>query len=214
MEVSRYMSNPTTLEVFTDFVCPWCYLATPRVKKLQQNFDVDVQWTYFPLHPETPLEGLSLKDLFAGRPFDLDAAHARLKGLMDAEGLIFNQRTHTYNSRLAQELAKGFDQEDLRDALYRAYFVDARNVGDIEVLVDIAASCGIPADAARRALSERTFKESVDADWARARQYGITGVPSFVAGNQKLVGAHPYEILLKLVVAAGAKPAGSLRAEG
>jgi predicted DsbA family dithiol-disulfide isomerase len=189
------MSNSTVLEVFTDFVCPWCYLATPRVKKLQQNFDVDVQWVYFPLHPETPLEGMTLKDLFAGRPFDLDAAHARLKGLMDVEGLVFNpERTHTYNS--------------LRDALYKAYFVDTRNVGDVEVLVEVAASCGISADAARRVLSERTFKEAVDADWARARRYGITGVPSFVAGNQKLVGAHPYEMLEKLVVAGGAKPAG------
>jgi predicted DsbA family dithiol-disulfide isomerase len=203
------MSNSTVLEVFTDFVCPWCYLATPRVKKLQQNFDVDVQWVYFPLHPETPLEGMTLKDLFAGRPFDLDAAHARLKGLMDVEGLVFNpERTHTYNSRLAQELAKGFDQDNLRDALYKAYFVDTRNVGDVEVLVEVAASCGISADAARRVLSERTFKEAVDADWARARRYGITGVPSFVAGNQKLVGAHPYEMLEKLVVAGGAKPAG------
>ena len=128
------MSDPITLEVFTDFVCPWCYLSIPRVKKLQENFSISVQWTYFPLHPETPREGMTLKDLFVGRNFDLEAAHARLKSLMDAEGLAFNQRTHTYNSRLAQELAKGFDQENLRDALYTAYFVDARNIGDVEVL--------------------------------------------------------------------------------
>ena len=193
------------LEVFTDFVCPWCYLSVPRVKKLQQNFDLDVHWTYFPLHPDTPLDGLPLKDLFAGRAFDLDAAHARLKVLMDAEGLVFNQRTHTYNSRLAQELARGFDQENLRDALYRAYFEDARNIGDLEVLVNIAASCGIPADAARRALLDRTFRDAVDTDWAQARRYGITGVPTFVAANQKLVGAHPYEVLERLVTAAGAQ---------
>ena len=200
------MSDPTTLEVFTDFVCPWCYLSIPRVKKLEENFGIDVQWTYFPLHPETPMEGMTLKDLFAGRNFDLEAAHARLKSLMDAEGLAFNQRTHTYNSRLAQELAKGFDQENLRDALYTAYFVDARNIGDVEVLVDIAAACEIPADDARRALMDRTFKEAVDADWEKARRYGITGVPSFVAANQKVVGAHPYETLERLVRAAGAKP--------
>jgi predicted DsbA family dithiol-disulfide isomerase len=199
------MSNSTVLEVFTDFVCPWCYLSTPRVKKLQQNFAIDVQWTYFPLHPETPLEGMTLKDLFAGRNFDLGAAHARLKALMDAEGLVFNQRTHTYNSRLAQELAKGFDRENLRDALYKAYFEDARNIGDVEVLVDIATACEIPADDARRALINRSFKEAVDADWAKARRYGITGVPSFVAANQKVVGAHPYETLEGLVRAAGAR---------
>jgi len=201
------MSNATALEVFTDFVCPWCYLATPRVEKLRQNYNIDVHWTYFPLHPETPLDGLLLKDLFAGRNFDLEAAHARLKTLMDSEGLVFNQRSHTYNSRLAQELAKGFDQDNLREALYKAYFEKGKNIGDVEVLVAIAESCGISGDAARRALNERTFKDAVDADWSEARRYGITGVPSFVAGNQKkLVGAHPYEILEKLVLAAGGQP--------
>ena len=197
------MPNPVVLEVFTDFVCPWCYLSTPRVEKLRQNHDVDVQWTYFPLHPETPLDGLLLKDLFAGRNFDLEAAHTRLKLLMDREGLVFNQRSHTYNSRLAQELAKGFDSDCLREALYKAYFEKGKNIGDVDVLVDVAESCGVPGDTARRALTDRTFKEAVDADWAKARRYGITGVPSFVAGKQMVVGAQPYEVLEKLIVAAG-----------
>ena len=194
-----------TLEVFTDFVCPWCYLATPRVEKLKRNFKIEVQWVYFPLHPDTPAQGLPLKDLFAGRGIDIEAAHARLKTLMDAEGLVFNARTHTYNSRLAQELAKGFDSDALRGALYRGYFEYGKNLGDVEVLVEIARSCGIDPAAARDALKERTFKEAVDADWAKARGYGITGVPSFVAGNQKVVGAHPYEVLERLVMAAGAR---------
>jgi predicted DsbA family dithiol-disulfide isomerase len=187
------MPNARTLEVFTDFVCPWCYLITPRVERLRQKFEMDVKWSYFPLHPDTPAEGLLLKDLFAGRSMDIGAIHARLKELMDREGLQFNQRTHTYNSRLAQELAKGFDS--VRDALYRAYFEDGRNIGDVEVLVDIARSSGIDESAARRALSERSFKEAVDLDWERARGYGITGVPTFIAGNHKLVGAQPYETL-------------------
>jgi predicted DsbA family dithiol-disulfide isomerase len=177
------------------------------VEKLQRNFDVDVQWLFFPLHPETPAEGLPLRELFAGRGFDLDAAHARLKTLMDAEGLKFNQRSHTYNSRLAQELAKAFD--GLRDPLYKAYFEDARNIGDIEVLVDIAAAAGIPSKDARHVLIHRTHKAAVDADWQEARHYGITGVPSFVAGNQKVVGAQPYEILERFLITAGAATVSS-----
>jgi predicted DsbA family dithiol-disulfide isomerase len=171
---------------------------------VRQNFDVDVQWVYFPLHPDTPKDGLLLTDLFAGRNFDLTAAHARLKSLMDAEGLKFNQRTHTYNSRLAQELAKAFDA--VRDPLYRAYFEEAKNIGDVEILVDIAQSAGIPETDARRVLTERTFKRAVDTDWEKARRYGITGVPSFVAGNQRLTGAHPYEELERLMIAVGATP--------
>lgn len=198
------MPDLIKLEVFTDFVCPWCYLSTPRVEKLKRNFAIDVQWVFFPLHPDTPAEGLLLKDLFKGRGMDLDAVQSRLKNLMDAEGLQFNERTHTYNSRLAQELAKGFD--GLRDSLYKAYFEEGRNIGDVEVLVGVAQSAGIPANAARRVLTERTFKDAVDADWEKARRSGITGVPAFVAGGQRVVGAQPYDVLEKLVIAAGAQP--------
>lgn len=198
------MPDSTKLEVFTDFVCPWCYLITPRVEKLRQAFDLDIHWVYFPLHPDTPKEGLLLTELFAGRNFDVEAAHARLKSLMDTEGLQFNQRTHTFNSRLAQELAKAFDA--VRDPLYRAYFEQGRNIGDVDVLIDIARASGIADSDARTVLIERTFRAAVDADWEKARRYGITGVPSFVAGNGKVTGAHPLEILEQLVIAAGAQP--------
>ena len=161
---------------------------------------------YFPLHPDTPAEGLPLKDLFAGRGFDLEAMHARMKGLMDAEGLPYSRRTHTYNSRLAQELAKWADSqpgfESIHNALYRAYFVDGRNIGEPEVLIDIAQSVGLPADAAREVFADRTFKDAVDADWEESRRRGITGVPSFIAGKYKVVGAQPYNVLADLLRAA------------
>jgi predicted DsbA family dithiol-disulfide isomerase len=172
--------------------------------------DIEVQWVYFPLHPDTPSEGLLLKDLFAGRGFDLEAMHARMKGLMDMEGLPYERRTHTYNSRLAQELAKWADSQPgfgaIHQALYRAYFVEGRNIGDVDVLVDIARSVGLPEDQARTVLVERTFRDLVDQDWQKARRYGITGVPSFVAGGTKVVGAQPYDVLAEQLRAAGAQP--------
>jgi predicted DsbA family dithiol-disulfide isomerase len=195
------MSDPITLEVFTDFVCPWCYLSTPRIEKVRRNFDIDVRWSYFPLHPDTPPEGRTLADLFAGR-MDPAVVNARMKERMDAEGLPYGRRTHTYNSRLAQELAKAFDA--VRDPLYRAYFADSRNIGDIGVLVDVASAAGIPADAALRVLTDRTFRHAVDADWERARRSGITAVPSFAAGGRTLVGTQPYDVLEKFVIDAGA----------
>ncbi|HEX4997746.1 MAG TPA: DsbA family oxidoreductase [Terriglobia bacterium] len=200
--------TPMKLEVFTDLVCPWCYLSTPRVDRLERHFEIDVEWVFFPLHPETPPEGLALKDLFAGRTVDLEAAHARLKAMMESEGLQFNERRYTYNSRLAQELAKAFPQ--LRGRLYRAYFEEAKNIANPDILVAIAESEGVSAEAARRVLTERLSREAVDDDWRRARRYGVTGVPSFVAGGQMLVGAHPYETLERFVRAAGARSRSTL----
>ncbi len=158
---------------------------------------------HFPLHPETPAEGISIEALFGGRGVDLDGMYQRMKALMDAEGLPYGQRTHTYNSRLAQEVGTWADTQQggaaIHDAIFKAYFVDGRNIGDVDVLVDIASSVGLPAEAARKVLVERACKAEVDADWARSRAYGITGVPTFVAGGYGVVGAQPYETLEKLV---------------
>jgi predicted DsbA family dithiol-disulfide isomerase len=133
--------------------------------------------------------------------------YQRMKGLMDEEGLPYGRRTHTYNSRLAQELGKWADTqpggEALHDALYRAYFVDARNIGDPEILVELAQSVGLSADEARGVLADRRFKEAVDADWAKSHRYGVTGVPTFVAGRYGVVGAQPYEVLEQLLDKAG-----------
>ena len=158
---------------------------------------------HFPLHPETPKEGVSLEVLFAGRNIDVEAMYTRMKNLMDEEGLPYGKRTHTYNSRLAQELGKWADTqpggEAIHDELFRSYFVEGRNVGDVETLIEIAASVGLPAQDARRVLTDRTFSEAIDADWRKSRAYGITGVPTFVAGGYGVVGAQPYEVLEQLI---------------
>ena len=135
-------------------------------------------------------------------------SYQRMKTLMDAEGLPYGRRTHTYNSRLAQELGKWADTQPgggaIHDKLYKAYFVEAKNLADIDLLVDIAASVGLPADEARAVLDERRFKDAVDADWAKSHRYGVTGVPTFVAARYGVVGAQPYEALEQLVQKAGA----------
>jgi predicted DsbA family dithiol-disulfide isomerase len=172
---------------------------------------------HFPLHPDTPAEGMSLEELFRGRNVDMQAAHARLQALMDAEGLPYRPRTHTYNSRLAQEFAKWAETkpggEAVHDALFNAYFVEGRNIGDSAVLIDVARSVGLPAAEAADALSERRFRTAVDADWAKSRAYGVTGVPTFVSGGRGVVGAQPYEALVQLVRSAEPTPRADRDAE-
>jgi len=183
-----------------------------RIEKLQKEHNVKIEWVHFPLHPETPAEGRSLADLFAGRNVDRKAMHEAMKARMDAEGLPYGERTMTYNSRLAQELGKWADTqpggEVLHDALFRAYFVEARDISQPSVLLEIAASIGLSVESARQVLEQRTFKAAVDADWALSRQYGITGVPTFVAGRNGVVGAQPYEVLEELVRRARAPQGG------
>jgi len=164
---------------------------------------VDVNWVHFPLHPDTPAEGRSLAELFAGRNYDIDKRQAEMRARMAAEGLPYGNRTMTFNSRLAQELGKWADTqpggEKIHDALFKAYFVDGKNIGDAGELVRIATSVGLDENSAREVIEKRTFKAAVDEDWAKSRAYGITGVPTFVAGGYGVVGAQPYEALVQLV---------------
>ena len=143
-----------------------------RIEKLRQKFDIDIKWVHFPLHPDTPEDGMTMEALFAGRNYDPEASYQRMKGLMDEEGLEYGRRTHTYNSRLAQELGAWADTQEngeaLHTALYRAYFVDGKNIGDVDALLEIVAATGLSVDAAREVLETRSFKDAVDADWAGA----------------------------------------------
>ncbi len=171
------------------------------IEKLKANYPVDIRWIHFPLHPDTPAEGRSLAELFAGR--DIRPIKERLQGLMKAAGLPYGNRTHTYNSRLAQELGKWADTQEggaaIHDKLYMAYFVDNVNIADIEELVKIAESVGLDAAIARDVVENRKFRDQVDADWQRSRETGVTGVPTFYANDLRVVGCQPYETLEKFV---------------
>ena len=180
-----------------------------RIEKLRETFDIEPVLVHFPLHPDTPAEGREMAGFYAQRGLDPEQMYQQMKERMDAEGLPYAKRTHSYNSRLAQGLGKWADTlpgggDRLHDAFYCAYFVDKRNIGDPEVLFDVVKAVGLPVDEARKVLEERRFKDAVDADWAKSHQYGVTGVPTFVAGGHGVVGAQPYEVLEQLVAKAGA----------
>ena len=179
-----------------------------RTDRLQAAYQIEFRYTLFPLHPDTPDEGLSLRQLFAGRSFDIDGAHARLAKLMAEEGLPFSQRTTTYNSRLAQELAKWAETQSggagIHDAMYRAYFVDGLNIGLVANLMTVVRQLSLPEAKAREVLVSRRFRDAVDADWRRCRSLGITAVPTFVVGDEGVVGAQPYDVLERLILAGGA----------
>jgi predicted DsbA family dithiol-disulfide isomerase len=203
------MSEPVLLELFSDYVCPWCYLGDNRVKKLAQAFDIGIRRVHFPLHPETPSEGRTLEELFRCGPEEVEAKNVRMSGLMAAEGLPYGPRSHTYNSRLAQEVGTWAETQPggsaIHDKFFEAYFVNNRNIGDVDVILQIVGAVGLDETEARAVIEERRFKDAVDADWAKSGQYGVTGVPTFVAAGHGLVGAQPYETLEQFMLSIGAE---------
>ena len=170
------------------------------IDKLKQEKNVVTRWIHFPLHPETPPEGIPMKDLFRNRdPEQMKATGDYLRQQMAAHGLPYNRRTKLCNSRLAQELGAWADTqpggEAFHDAMFRAYFVDDRDIGETTVLLDIAASVGLDRAEASRVLEERLFSPKVSEDWEKAWSNGITGVPTFFSRDLFVMGFQPYEVL-------------------
>jgi len=174
-----------------------------RIDRLQKEYEIQIRWIAFPLHPDTPEDGLTLEELFAGRNIDIDKARERLRQVARELGLPLGERTKTYNSRLAQELAKWAESngkgDEFHKAVFEAYFIAGKNIGKVDELILLAQSLGLPDEEARQVLELRTYKEAVDSDWSRCHALGITAVPTFVMDHQGVVGFQPYEALEKLL---------------
>jgi predicted DsbA family dithiol-disulfide isomerase len=170
---------------------------------LQHTYDIIIRWTAFPLHPDTPQEGLTLEELFADRPINIKQVLDHLTRVAAELGLPFGTREKTFNSRLAQELGKFAEQqqkgEEFHNAVFRAYFADGHNIGLVSTLVELGVSVGLQPEKIQYVLENRMFKDAVDNDWGRSYQLGVTAVPTFMLNGMSLVGAQPFEKLAQFM---------------
>jgi len=119
-------------------------------------------------------------------------------------GLDFGNRTMTYNSRLAQEVGlwaqtKGLGHK-FHMKVFKAYFVQGLNIGLKDVLIDLIESTGLDIVKGRQIIETRKFSDAVDSDWELSIHRGVTAVPTFFSGNDRLVGAQSYDALKKLIL--------------
>jgi len=168
------------------------------VDELRKEFDLIETWVDIEIHPETPAEGVSLAERFAGR--DMSATYAAL-GRRGAEfGLEMNQVERLSNSRLATaagEYARDHDSYPaFSRAVFEAYFARGEDIGDVEVLARCAVAAGLDADDLRAALADDRYADRLDAAMREAAAAGVSGVPTFViGGRERVVGAQPLEVL-------------------
>jgi len=139
-----------------------------------------------------------------GVPVDVDKIVNQLKTTAAKFGLGFGNRKMTYNSRLAQEAGlwaqtKGFGHR-FHMEVFKAYFVQGLNIGLKDVLIDLIESSGLNPEKGKQIIETREFSDSVDADWKLSRDRGVTAVPTFFSGHDRLVGAQSYDALKRLVL--------------
>ena len=174
-----------------------------RTDRLQQEYGIELRWTVFPLHPETPEQGIELTKLFAGKEEQIKIMQARLAQQAALEGVPLTERNRTYNSLRAQELGKWAEQQGrgdiFRRAVYHAYFVEGMNISLVDELVQIAQAVRLSGDEARNVLKEKSYFETVNADWQRARALGVTAVPTHIFEGKRLVGFNAYNEFIRLI---------------
>jgi predicted DsbA family dithiol-disulfide isomerase len=197
------MSRPQLLvTVFSDYICPFCYIGDRRVNRLREWYDLKIHWRPLEIHPDTPVTGKPVSEL--GYP---PAQWAQMMGSLDRmareEGLTLAERTFTTNSHRALLLAEAAKEAGaetfykLHERLFEAYFCDQLNIGDLEVLANISRETGVPAEQMEKAWSDPAYESVLQENLATARRLRITGTPTFIIGKQVLVGVVPLEQLRK-----------------
>ncbi len=200
------------VEIWSDVVCPWCYIGKRRFETALARFEhrdgVTVTWRSFELDPRAPRDprGTAAERLAAKYGMSLEQAqssHARMTELAAGDGLEYHldraRGGNTFDAHRAIHLAGAHGlQAEAQERVMRGYFTDGEPIADPEALVRLVADVGVDADEARAALAGDDYAGDVRADEALAHRIGIQGVPFFVLGRRYGVsGAQPAELLLE-----------------
>jgi predicted DsbA family dithiol-disulfide isomerase len=190
--------TPITVDIWSDIACPWCYIGKRRFERGLEAFrkanpeapDPVIKYHSFELSPDTPedhrggvvaflAQHKGIPEAQAQHMLESVTAVAATVGLDYHYESVIHVKTIKAHEALHHAKVSGL-QLELKERLLSAYFIEGRDVADIDVLADLSAEVGLDAAEARRALEEHRHLSDVEADIAQAREYGINGVPFFV----------------------------------
>lgn len=205
------------IEVYSDTVCPWCYLGFARLQQAlaeRPGQAIEQRWLPFELNPDLPAGGRDRAEYLRERFGDVDRfakAQATLQSLAAEANIRFDfaairrmPNTRRSHALIAWAGAMGAQTEVKRRVL-AAYFTEGRDIGDPDTLATIAAEAGLDAGAARAAVDDTRLHEGVAALEAQARAWQISGVPTFIFGRRyAFSGAQPLPVFLQAIDAAAA----------
>jgi len=203
------------LDIMSDPICPWCYIGKTHLDvalKAHPDHPFNIEWHPFQLNPDMPREGMDrrayLEGKFGGKEGAVAAyapvvEHARQAGLT----INFDAMTRTPNTLDAHRLIHWAGVEGRQTAavsrLFQAYFEEGADIGDAEVLSDIADGIGMDASVVMRLLNSDADADDIRARDAHSRQMGINSVPTFIVdGKHAVPGAQPPELWERVIAEA------------
>jgi predicted DsbA family dithiol-disulfide isomerase len=219
----NHESEPLTIDVVSDVVCPWCYLGEKRLEAAlaEEPQPVALRWRPYQLDPTIPPGGLDRADYMErkfGKSGRLQSVHDNLTRLGAEFGIPFafdkiKRSPNTLDAhRLIRWAASAGSQGTIVDRLFKAYFVEGRDIGDRAVLIDIARECGLDADLVEKLLADGADVDLVRQEIEQAQAMGVSGVPFFIfAGRLGVPGAQEPSVLRRAMAEARramSEPAG------
>jgi predicted DsbA family dithiol-disulfide isomerase len=200
------------VEIWSDVVCPWCYIGKRRLETALSRFDgaadVEITWHSFQLNPDQPRGARQshdeyLRDKVGGSIEQVQVMNARVTALAAAEGLDYHferyQVINTFDAHRVAHLAQTHGLgEPIQERFLRAQLVEGEVLDDPDTLVRLSEEVGVPGDEVRAVLATDRYAAEVAADIREARELGITGVPFFVLDRRYgISGAQPAELFLQ-----------------
>lgn len=202
------------VEIWSDVVCPFCYIGKRKFEKALEGFaakdKVEIEWKSFQLDPDMkPIEGQSVHEYLGRRKGGTTADGKRMNDGMAAiakeVGLEYDFDNAIISNTLTAHRLLHFAKEqgvqnEMKERLFKAYYTEGKNIGDINTLVQLAEEVGLKPDAVREALESGAYEEDVRKDQYYAYQVGVQGVPFFVFNNKYAVsGAQPPEVFAQVL---------------
>lgn len=197
------------VSVISDYICPFCFIGHRRLAALREHYELKINWCFVEIHPETPAQGHDVALLNYSAEY-WDGLMKNLQQLAEEENISLSPQTITTNSRKALLLAEASKQlgadyfYPLHENLFNAYFVDGQNIGDEQVLRELAAQCNIPDQLIEMAWNDPYSEGPEDKTPAALLPYlqyagaiQATSVPTFIFSKEILTGVVTKEALME-----------------
>ena len=192
------------LVMFSDFICPFCYIGFETVRRLKPEFGLEIEWKGFQIHPEWPAVGMAATEYRRGMdPQTRRMMWARIASLGETVGLEMKSPDLLSNSLLALEAAEFAKEhgraEIFEERVFRAYFSENLNIGNQTVIAELAGEVGLDPDELNLALESNHYQKRLSDNTLAARERGVDGVPTFFVGDYPLVGAQSEEVMRQIL---------------
>lgn len=194
------MARPLTVIVYSDYICPFCFIASQRVERLGQEMGVGVDWRGLEIHPETPPQGVPTPPHL--RRY-LEDEGGSVQGLAQEDEIELRVPSLVSNSHLALlagEFARGQGKfPEYHQAVFRAYFQEGQDIGQKSVLEGLLKGLGLDSGGLEAYLARGDGEKVLEANRHEALHRGIGGVPTFLIGAFQIEGVQAYPVLMRAV---------------